>query len=55
MKAIDTRILISALGGVLIATGFLQVKNQPQSLNLIFGVVLAIIGAYLIYKGRFFY
>lgn len=54
MKAIDKRISISALGGVLLAIGIMRVLNQPTQQDLIFVGILATIGVFLIYKGRYF-
>lgn len=48
LKVMDTRIILAALGGVMVASGFLL------DLDVRVRVVSIVLGTFLIYKGRYY-
>jgi len=54
MRAITTRIGISVLGGILLTLSVINIINHHATQNWIISAVLFAIGAFLIYKGRYF-
>ena len=52
MRTITMRILIATIGGALLAAGSFGIALFTKA-NIIMGIILIIMGSFLIYKGRY--